>query len=156
TGYTHPAEQCQFVDAIVVQVHGYRGKSSAGAVLGSRPGGSATSVQQVIETLVQGSHAERSVKRLVDLQDIFLGAIRAHLDRLTKPVGRLALSSRGEGIVPVSKPLRGSQGVGIVPQVDVEHQGRRHGLFVKRPHLSATVCSRIAGTAGVAIVEEYQ
>ena len=70
-------------------------------------------------------------------------------------IGWLALCSRREGIVPVRESLRAPQTIGIVPQVDVEREGRRMPPLVEGPDLSATVGIGVAGPAGVAVVEEY-
>ena len=71
-------------------------------------------------------------------------------------MARRALHPRREGIVPIRERLRAADPIGIAPQVHVEHQGRRHGLLVECPHLSAAARVGIAGTARVAVVEEDQ
>src|SRR5262249_10197571 len=50
--------------------------------------------QLIAGPLVQGPDPEGAIQWYVDLQDIGVGAVRAHLDGLAEEVGRLALSSR--------------------------------------------------------------
>ena len=60
-----------------------------------------------------------------------------------------------EGEVPVGEPLRAPQGGGVVAQVGIDHQRRRHRLLVEDQFLPAAIRIRVVSLADVPVIEEH-